>query len=225
MMIDSIDVKDIEDIKQKSIISAPPPPSSSSSSSSAQKLKQALTWEELISLGIGCTIGAGIFVLTGRVAKNITGPALCLSYIFSGLACLFSAFAYAEFASINPSAGSAYGYTRSAFSDFGNNWGEFLGWIIGWDLVLEYAVSAASVAQGWSNYLQKLLSFYSLKIHPSVNQTPFSYDSHTGILSPTGSIFDICSFFITVIVTILLIRGVKESARFNNFMVKLLHNF
>ena len=97
-----------------------------------KSLKKALTWEELVSLGIGCTIGAGIFVVTGRVAKNITGPALCLSYIFSGFACLLSAFAYAEFASINPSVGSAYGYTRSTFGE----WGNFLGWIIGWDLIL-----------------------------------------------------------------------------------------
>lgn len=95
-------------------------------------LKKRLKWPELILLGIGCTIGAGIFVLTGIVARDKTGPALFLSFIFSGLACLLSAFSYAEFASMSPNAGSAYGFSRATL-------GEFAGWVIGWDLVLEYA--------------------------------------------------------------------------------------
>lgn len=99
-------------------------------------LKRELRWPELILLGIGCTIGAGIFVLTGIVARDKTGPALFLSFICSGLACLLSAFSYAEMSAMAPNAGSAYGFTRSTF-------GEFAGWIIGWDLCLEVRYSCS----------------------------------------------------------------------------------
>jgi APA family basic amino acid/polyamine antiporter len=114
------------------------------------KLKKALSAIDLIAIGIGCIIGTGIFVLTGVAAIKYAGPAIMLSFIVSGLACAFAALCYAEFASLIPVAGSAYTYAYATL-------GEFIAWIIGWDLILEYAVSASAVAIGWSNYFNNLL--------------------------------------------------------------------
>jgi len=175
-------------------------------------MKRVLRWPELILLGIGATIGAGIFVVTGVVARDKTGPALCLSYIFSGLACLLSAFSYAEFSGLAPTAGSAYGYTRSTM-------GELLGWVIGWDLCLEYAVSAAGVAQGFSSYLSSLLAIYGHSIPLEIRGTPWAFDPDTGKLTATGSYFDLIALVVTFLATLLLIRGIKETARLNAVMV------
>lgn len=175
-------------------------------------LKKDLGWFNLTCLGVGCTIGAGIFVLTGVCARDKTGPALFLSFIISGFVCLLSAFSYAEFASLSPTAGSAYGFTRAAL-------GPFLGWIVGWDLVLEYAVAAAGVAQGWSKYFRVLVRLCGGSIPLAIRTTPWSYDPETGESSVTHAAFDLPAVAITLVLTLILIRGVKESARINNLFV------
>src|SRR6187455_435821 len=114
------------------------------------RLKRALGPINLTALGIGAVIGAGIFVATGAAAKDVAGPALMVSYLVAGITCIFAALCYAEFASMAPVAGSAYTYAYTTL-------GELFAWIIGWDLVLEYAVGAATVANGWSGYFQKVL--------------------------------------------------------------------
>ncbi|MFM7539454.1 MAG: amino acid permease, partial [Planctomycetota bacterium] len=117
---------------------------------SGERLKRALGPWSLVALGIGAIIGTGIFVLVGKAARDTTGPALMLSFVVAGLACIFAALCYAEFASMAPVAGSAYTYAYLTL-------GELMAWIIGWDLVLEYAVASCTVAHGWSKYFQDLL--------------------------------------------------------------------
>src|SRR6201984_3115817 len=114
------------------------------------RLRRVLGPIQLTSLGVGAIIGAGIFVATGAAAHNVAGPALMLSYVVAGITCVFAALCYAEFASMVPVAGSAYTYAYATL-------GELFAWIIGWDLVLEYAVGAATVANGWSSYFQQVL--------------------------------------------------------------------
>lgn len=175
-------------------------------------LKKDLGWFNLVCLGVGCTIGAGIFVLTGVCARDKTGPALFLSFIISGFVSLLSAFSYAEFAGLSPTAGSAYGFTRASL-------GPLFGWIVGWDLVLEYAVAAAGVAQGWSKYFNVLVELCGGKIPLAIRTTPWSYDPETGKAEITSAAFDFPAVCITITLTLLLIRGVKESARINNIFV------
>src|SRR3954466_13103463 len=120
-----------------------------------ERLKRVLGPVSLTALGVGAIIGTGIFVLVGRVAADIAGPSLMLSFVVAGLACVFAALCYAEFASMVPVAGSAYTYAYATL-------GELMAWIIGWDLVLEYTVAAATVAHGWSHYLQDLLAIFAI---------------------------------------------------------------
>src|SRR6478609_3358886 len=120
------------------------------------RLRRILGPLQLTSLGVGAIIGTGIFVLTGVAAHDKTGPALMLSFVVAGLACVFAALCYAEFASMVPVAGSAYTYAYATL-------GELLAWIVGWDLVLEYAVASATVAHGWSNYFLKFLGLFKDK--------------------------------------------------------------
>src|ERR1700680_2584641 len=115
------------------------------------RLRRVLGPVQLTSLGVGAIIGAGIFVATGAAARNVAGPALMLSYVVAGITCVFAALCYAEFASMVPVAGSAYTYAYATL-------GELFAWIIGWDLVLEYAVGSATVATGWSGYFQNVLA-------------------------------------------------------------------
>src|SRR5215469_809058 len=121
------------------------------------RLRRVLGPVQLTSLGVGAIIGTGIFVLTGIAAHDKTGPALMLSFVVAGIACIFAAICYAEFASMVPVAGSAYTYAYATL-------GEIFAWIIGWDLVLEYAVGAATVAHGWSHYFQNFLDVFGLKL-------------------------------------------------------------
>src|SRR6187397_1697065 len=121
------------------------------------RLRRVLGPVQLSALGVGAVIGTGIFVLTGVAAHDKTGPALMLSFVVAGLACIFAAFCYAEFAAMAPVAGSAYTYAYSTL-------GELMAWIIGWDLILEYAVASSTVAHGWSKYFQKLLELFGVKI-------------------------------------------------------------
>src|SRR4029434_5630557 len=130
---------------------------------SDNRLKRALGPVNLTALGIGAVIGAGIFVATGAAAKSVAGPALMVSYLVAGVTCIFAALCYAEFASMAPVAGSAYTYAYTTM-------GELFAWIIGWDLVLEYAVGAATVANGWSGYFQSVLGKFGIAVQDIFSQ-------------------------------------------------------
>jgi len=176
------------------------------------RLRRCLGPITLTSLGVGAIIGTGIFVLTGIAAHDKTGPALILSFVVAGLACIFAAFCYAEFASLTPVAGSAYTYAYATL-------GELFAWIMGWDLVLEYSVASATVAHGWSHYFQNFLGIFHLKIPFAVTRAPFDYFPETGKIAMTGTVFDLPAIIITIIITLLLIKGIKESATVNSAIV------
>src|SRR5437016_4631157 len=191
------------------------------------RLRRILGPVQLTALGVGAIIGTGIFILTGVAAHDRTGPALMLSFVLAGIACVFAALCYAEFASMVPVAGSAYTYAYATL-------GELFAWIIGWDLILEYAVGSATVAHGWSAHFQEFipvfhegLSWIPAKIPAVFRSAPINYcvnvDAaggcpHTGFVS-TGSYFDLPAVLITFILTIILVKGIKESASFNAIMV------
>ena len=174
-------------------------------------LKRALTGTNLVLLGIGAIIGAGIFVLTGTAAANYAGPAIVLSFILAGTGCLFAGLCYAEFASMIPIAGSAYTYSYATL-------GEFFAWIIGWDLVLEYLFGAATVSVGWSGYFVSFMRGIGITMPMEWTQAPFAYSAAEGI-SRTGAILNIPAIFLIGVLTTLLVIGVKESAGFNNIVV------
>jgi len=191
-------------------------------------LKRALGPVNLISLGIGAIIGAGIFVLTGQAAAQHAGPAIVLSFVLAGLACAFAGLCYAEFASLIPIAGSAYTYGYATL-------GEIFAWIIGWDLVLEYALGAATVASGWSGYFVSLLQDFGIHIPPQLTATPgtqlvFYNDRWMALGSlPSGveaaglpqatGVFNLVAFLIILLVTAILVKGIKESANLNSAVV------
>jgi len=155
-------------------------------------------------LGIGAVIGAGIFVATGEAAHNTAGPALMLSYCVAGITCVFAALCYAEFASMAPVAGSAYTYAYATL-------GELLAWIIGWDLILEYAMACACVAASWSKYLNELLYvLFSWKVPEYLCNDPFS---------TSGAWLNLPAMLITVAVTVILVIGIRESATTNAVLV------
>jgi basic amino acid/polyamine antiporter, APA family len=177
------------------------------------RLRRILGPVTLTSLGVGAIIGTGIFVLTGVAAADKAGPAMSLSMVAAGITCIFAALCYAEFAAMVPVAGSAYTYAYATL-------GELFAWIIGWDLVLEYAVGASTVAHGWSHYFQDLLTIFNdgEPLLPKViANSPFDYKN--GEFVATGSYFDLPAIVITAIVTVVLVRGIKESASFNAVMV------
>src|SRR5881296_3842574 len=176
------------------------------------RLRRVLGPVQLTSLGVGAIIGAGIFVSTGAVARNTAGPALMLSYVSAGIVCIFAALCYAEFASMVPVAGSAYTYAYATL-------GELFAWIIGWDLVLEYAVGAATVANGWSSYFQSVLSVLGIHLPVAVNGPVVNYDPGLGHLVPTGSFINLPAVLVVGLVTVILVIGIKESASFNAAMV------
>ena len=179
------------------------------------RLRRVLGPVTLTSLGVGAIIGAGIFVSTGAIAKQTAGPALMLSYVCAGLVCIFAALCYAEFASMVPVAGSAYTYAYATL-------GEVFAWIIGWDLVLEYAVGSAVVANGWSGYFQSVLGLLNIKLPAALSGPVVAYNEHSQNfmhLDATGSIINLPAVFVVLLVTIILVVGIKESARFNATMV------
>ncbi len=196
-------------------------------------LKRALGPVNLITLGIGAIIGAGIFVLTGSAAAKYAGPAIVLSFVLSGIACVFAGLCYAEFASLIPIAGSAYTYGYATL-------GELFAWIIGWDLILEYAFGAATVASGWSGYLLSFLEDFGIRIPPRLTLAPSEklvffgghwehfervkatlatqhIDPHS-LPTQTG-LFNLVAFLAIIAVTIILVIGIKESANFNSGIV------
>ncbi len=181
-------------------------------SGSASNLKRTLSRTNLIALGIGAVIGAGIFVLTGQAAAQYAGPAVAISFIVSAMACGFAGLCYAEFAAMIPIAGSAYTYAYATM-------GRIVAWIIGWALILEYLFSGATVAVGWSGYVVNFLdSTFGLVIPPALSSAPIVFDANNNMVF-TGSILNLPAMLIVLIITILLYRGIKESATFNNFVV------
>ena len=182
------------------------------------RLRRILGPVQLTALGVGAIIGTGIFILTGVAAHDRTGPALMLSFVMAGLACVFAALCYAEFASMVPVAGSAYTYAYATL-------GELFAWIIGWDLILEYAVGSATVAHGWSAHFQEFTPLFGFKVPAILHTAPVNYCvtvgagcPHTGFVA-TGAYFDLPAVLITFILTVILVKGIKESASFNAFMV------
>ena len=198
-------------------------------------LKRSLTALNLTTLGIGAIIGAGIFVLTGQAAAQYAGPGIVLSFIISGLACGFAGLCYAEFASMIPIAGSAYTYSYATL-------GEFLAWIIGWDLILEYLFAASTVAVGWSGYVVSFLKDFGLELPIQYTQAagteivnvvnhgwlPVSKALEQGLiakgidvetLTHVHAYANLPAMFIVAIISVLLVIGIKESANFNNVMV------
>ena len=173
-------------------------------------LRKALTATNLVSLGIGAVIGAGIFVITGQAAAQYAGPAIAISFVISGLGCLFAGLCYAEFASMIPIAGSAYTYSYATL-------GEFLAWIIGWDLILEYLFCAPTVAVSWSGHFVAFLKEFGLALPTSLAKAPF--DLVNGHLIASGSIMNLPAVVIVLFISALLVIGIKESATFNNVMV------
>jgi APA family basic amino acid/polyamine antiporter len=182
------------------------------SSLKAGQLKRTLGRFNLIMLGIGGIVGAGIFVLTGQAAANYTGPAIILSFTIAGIACAFAGLCYAEFASMIPIAGSAYTYAYATL-------GEFIAWIIGWDLILEYLFGGATVSVGWSGYVVSFLKDYGVNIPAALCNAPLSFDSATHEWILTGSILNLPAMFIIGFITVMLAIGIRESANFNNIIV------
>ncbi len=174
------------------------------------RLRRVLGPVTLTALGIGAVIGAGIFVATGKAANDTAGPALMVSYAAAGITCVFAALCYAEFASMAPVAGSAYTYAYTTL-------GELLAWIIGWDLVLEYAVGAATVANGWSSYFQTVLNKLNIHLPEALSGPMVIYNE--GALELSSSIINLPAVLIVTIVTIVLVKGIRESAGFNALMV------
>ena len=191
-------------------------------------LKRSLGAVNLVTLGIGAVIGAGIFVLTGQAAALYAGPAVALSFVLAGITCAFAGLCYAEFASIIPIAGSAYTYGYATL-------GEFVAWIIGWDLVLEYAFGASTVASGWSGYFNSLMQQFGIHIPPQLTASTGTqlvlYQNQWGpVMSlPPGvsdaglphvtAAFNLIAMAIVMVITVILVIGIKESANFNSVIV------
>jgi len=166
-------------------------------------LRRTLTAMDLTLLGIGAIIGTGIFVLTGTAAANQAGPGIVLSYVMAGLACGFAALCYAEFAAMIPISGSAYTYAYATL-------GEIFAWMIGWDLILEYAVGSMTVAVGWSGYFQRILAGFGMHLPVWMSASPDA---------AVGSLINLPAILIVLAIMVLLVIGVRESARFNAAMV------
>jgi APA family basic amino acid/polyamine antiporter len=168
-----------------------------------RRLRRTLSALDLTLLGIGAIIGTGIFVLTGTAAANQAGPGITMSYMMAGLACGFAALCYAEFAAMIPIAGSAYAYAYATL-------GEIIAWMIGWDLILEYAVGSMTVAIGWSGYFQRILAGFGIPLPAWMSAAPGTME---------GAVINLPAVVIVLLIMVLLVIGVRESARFNAAMV------
>ncbi|KAK9720922.1 hypothetical protein K7432_003817 [Basidiobolus ranarum] len=178
---------------------------------SKSEMKRSLTYVDITAIGIGAIIGTGIFVLTGNAAALKAGPAIVLSFIVSGIAAATAALSYSEMACMIPVAGSAYTYAYATM-------GELAGWIIGWDLILEYLVGAATVSVGWSGYFTKFLNTsFGLYIDKKWTSAPFKFANDEFQL--TGDYVNLPAIAISLVITLLLSFGVRESARVNTVMV------
>ena len=188
-------------------------------------LRKTLGALNLTTLGIGAIIGAGIFVLTGLAAARHAGPAVPLSFVAAGIACAFAGLCYAEMASAVPVAGSAYTYSYATM-------GEFMAWIIGWDLVLEYAMGASTVGVGWSGYFVGLLENFNLHLPDTLTSAPYRWCEASEVaqgvagcltkgLNTTGAIVNLPAMAIVAVMSVVLVVGIRESATVNNFIVAL----
>jgi len=166
-------------------------------------LKRALGAFDLVMLGIGCIIGTGIFVLTGVAAVEHAGPAVSASYAIAGAICILAALCYSEFATMIPISGSAYSYAYATL-------GELVAWIIGWDLVLEYALAASAVAVGWSGYVVNLLAGFGIVLPAAIGGSP-------GVVE--GAVFNLPAALVLLVITSLLVIGIRESATTNAIIV------
>src|SRR6185436_13663963 len=173
-----------------------------------KSLKRTLGPLNLVALGIGAIIGAGLFVRTAAAIAERAGPSVTLAFLVAGLGCAFAGLCYAEFASMIPIAGSAYTYSYATM-------GELIAWIIGWDLVLEYAVGAATVAIAWSEYFNKVLEYFGMHVPYQWAHSPFESQLQTGV----HGIVNVPAIFILLVLSLLLVRGTQESAWVNNLIV------
>ncbi|MGC2557851.1 MAG: amino acid permease, partial [Terriglobales bacterium] len=169
-------------------------------------LRRALGPLNLVTLGIGAIIGAGIFVITGQAAAQFAGPAIVISFVLAGIACAFAGLCYSEFASMIPIAGSAYTYSYATL-------GELVAWIIGWDLILEYAFGAATVAVGWSGHFRAFLHDLGVTL-PAMPSSDFTLFGHAVHLK-----YDYIGFIVILVITAILVIGIKESANFTTAIV------
>lgn len=174
---------------------------------------RSLSATSLVLLGVGGIIGAGIFVLTGQAAAQYAGPGIVWSFILSGIACAFAAFCYAEFSAMIPIAGSAYTYAYATL-------GQFVAWIIGWDLMLEYLFGSSTVAVGWSGYVVSFLKDFGIIFPPTLCNAPLKHTTEGG-WELTGALINLPAVTIVACMTYLLYRGISESAKFNNLIVVL----
>jgi APA family basic amino acid/polyamine antiporter len=175
-------------------------------------LKRSLSALTLVSLGIGDIIGAGIFVLTGHAAAANAGPAITLSFVLAGFACACAGLCYAEMASTVPISGSAYTYAYATM-------GELIAWIVGWDLIFEYALGAATVAIGWSGYVVSFLNDLGVAVPHAIAGAPFAYDAAHEAWRTTGTVVNVPAMVVVAAVTALVVIGIHESARVNNVIV------
>ncbi len=175
-------------------------------------LKRSLGPVTLVLLGIGVIVGAGIFVLTGHAAAQMAGPAIVLSFTMAAFACAFAGLCYAEFASMIPVAGSAYTYAYATL-------GQFVAWVIGWDLILEYTIGATTVAIGWSGYVVSFLKDLGIILPASLVSPPVTYDIQLHRWVATGALFNLPAVIVVAFITVVLILGIKESAALNAVIV------
>jgi basic amino acid/polyamine antiporter, APA family len=175
-------------------------------------LKRSLGRTSLVLLGVGVIVGAGIFVLTGHVAAEIAGPAIVLSFVVAAVACAFAGLCYAEFASMIPVSGSAYTYAYATL-------GQFVAWIVGWDLILEYMLGATAVSIGWSGYLVSFLKDFGIIIPAALTSPPINYLLDQHIWVATGAWINLPAVIIVLLITFIIVLGIKESATLNAVIV------
>ena len=197
---------------RKSIIDLLAEASHAQAGSEVQPLRRVLSAINLISLGIGGIVGAGIFVLTGHAAAANAGPAVTLSFLLAAVACAFAGLCYAELSSTVPISGSAYTYSYATM-------GELIAWIIGWDLILEYAIGAGTVAIGWSAYVVSFARDFGIDIPAQYVSAPLAFDADSHTWAATGAILNMPAVAIVVAMTILLVIGIRESSRINDVIV------
>src|SRR5262245_60046799 len=175
------------------------------------QLKRTLGPWQLTWLGVGGTIGTGIFVLTGLEAALHAGPAIVISFIIAGIGCLFAGLCYAEFAAMAPVSGSAYTYSYATL-------GEFAAWFIGWDLLLEYMFAAGPVAVGWARYFGAFLELIGISLPPDLTAAPFASPDGVAI-ELTGAFLNVPAVIVTLLVTWICAIGISQSSAFNTFVV------
>lgn len=179
--------------------------------SSNSGLKRNLNTANLVTLGIGAIVGTGIFVITGQAAAEYAGPGLTISFVISAIACVMAGLCYAEFAAMLPASGSVYVYSYATM-------GEIIAWFVGWILILEYLLACSSVAVGWSGYMSSILNDMGIALDPRIAKSTFEYSHETG-WGLSGSYFNFLAVFIVLLLSSMLLGGMKQSAKLNNIIV------